>query len=93
MPSSQTDKYLRIAQQVFSAFPDKVTGLRFYTLDCGCIYYHRVFRDGQIDPTFGVYRDIKDGPCYVCTRPKEEWEDRIADESLVYNSGFQLDRI
>ena len=36
---------------------------RQITFYCGCMYYQRVFRDGDIDPQIGVYRAADDGPC------------------------------
>jgi hypothetical protein len=90
MPATQPDKHLWLAEQIFSAFPQDVSGLKFFTLDCGCIYFHRVFRDGLIDPTLSVYRDSKDGPCEMCMCLKEGWEGRLLDECVVYNSGFQM---
>ncbi len=87
MQTSPTNKHTWIAKHLFTAFPLDVTGLKFFTLDCGCIYYHRVFRDGLIDPTLGVYREASDGPCMICMHLKEDWEGRVIDECVVYNSG------
>ncbi len=89
MPPTQPDKHLWLAEQIFSAFPQDVTGLNFFTLDCGCIYFHRVFRDGFIDPQLGIYRDAIN-PCEICMRLKDDWEGRVIDECVVYNSGFQM---
>ena len=85
-----SDKFVWLAKQVFTAYPQDVSGLKFYTLDCGCIYYHRVFRDGLIDPKLGIYRDAEDGPCEICMSLKEDWDGRVIDQTMVYNSGFQL---
>ena len=30
------------------------SALKFYFLDCYCIYYQRVFRNGELDPQFGI---------------------------------------
>ncbi len=89
MPPTQPDKHLWLAEQIFTAFPQDVTGLTFFTLDCGCIYFHRIFRDGLIDPQLGVYRDAIN-PCEFCMRLKDDWEGRVIDECVVYNSGFQM---
>ena len=43
---SVSDKVTWLANQIFTAFPEEVTGLKFYVLDCGCIYDQRVFPDG-----------------------------------------------
>ena len=90
MVSPQTDKHLWLAEKIYREFPQDVSGLTFFTLDCGCIYYHRVFLDGLIDPQLGIYRDAVNGPCEVCMRMQEDWEGRIVDESVVYNSRFQV---
>jgi len=68
-----------------------VTGLKFYVMDCGCIYYHRVFRNGDLDPQVGIYRDVEDGPSDVCMHLDKDWGDKVVDEALVYNSKFQVE--
>ncbi len=45
-----------------------------------CIYYQRVFRDGNLDPQIGIYRDPEDGPCEICVLKEESWEDRVVNE-------------
>lgn len=40
-----SDKIIWLANQIFTAFPKEITGLKFCILDCCCIYYQRVFRD------------------------------------------------
>ena len=45
---SESDKVAWLADQAFSAFPDTVSGLTFYILDCGCVYYRRKFVDGDL---------------------------------------------
>ncbi len=74
-----------------STFPKEVTGLKLHVMDCGCIYYHRVLRNGDLDPQVGIYRDAEDGPCDVCMGMSEDWRDRVADEVIVYNSKFQVE--
>ena len=32
-----SDKAMWLANQIFTAFPQEVTSLKFYILDCGCI--------------------------------------------------------
>ena len=86
----RTDKRLWLAEQIFTSFRHDVTGLKFSILDCGCIYYHRVFRDGLIDPQLGIYRDAEDGPCDVCMHLQKDWEGRVIDQYVVYNSGFRV---
>ena len=70
--SSKSDKLTWLANQIFTAFPQEVTGLKFYMLDCGCIHYQRVFEDGSLDPKIGIYRDAVDGPCEVCVVDKKK---------------------
>jgi len=64
--SSVSNKVKWLAEKIFTAYAKQVTGMKFYVLDCGCIYYQRVFPDGTLDPITGIYRDAEDGPCDVC---------------------------
>jgi hypothetical protein len=84
-------KVVRLAKQIFAAFPQLVTGLKFYVLDCGCIYYQRKFVDGTVVSTIGIYRDAANGPCQVCMGMDKKWRDRVVDETVVYNSGFEVE--
>jgi hypothetical protein len=52
--SSKSDKLTWLANKIFEAFPQEITGLKLYTLDCGCIYYQKVHRDGGLDPQIGI---------------------------------------
>lgn len=79
-----------LADQIFKAFPEGVSGLTVYVLDCGCIYYRRQFTDGQLDSSVGIYRDGDDGPCEPCMALDKAWEDRVVHETVVYNSKFQI---
>jgi hypothetical protein len=88
--NQNSDKHLWLADQIFTAFPQEVTGLRFYSLSCGCIYYQRVFRDGGLDPGIGIYRDAGDGPCEPCMRFAKDWKSRVLDETMIYRSVFQV---
>lgn len=58
---SKQDKISWLADQIFSAFPETVTGLTFYTMDCGCFYYRNKFVGGDLDPQVGIYRDAEAG--------------------------------
>lgn len=87
----EDDKVTWLAEQVFSAFTEEVTSLKFYTLDCGCIYYQRVFRDGNLDFQVGIYRDAENGPCEICMIQEQNWKDRVFDETIVYNSKLQVE--
>ena len=88
--SQDSDKITRLANKIFEAFPQEATGLKFHTLDCGCIYYQRVHRDGGLDPQIGIYRDAEDGACEVCMHLDEGWRDRVIDEVVVYNKRFEI---
>jgi len=46
----QLNKTIWLTNKIFNVFSQDVTGLKLYMLDCGCIYYQRVFRDGDLDP-------------------------------------------
>jgi len=87
-----SDKVVWLANQIFTAFPQKAAGLKFYILDCGCIYYQRVFRDGDLDSQIGIYRDAEYGPCEVCIVQEEGWKDRVINEAVIYNSEVLLSR-
>ena len=79
--------------QIFTAFPQDVTGLKVYRLGCGCIYYQRLLRNGDIDPLLGIYRDAEDGPCDICMLQEETWKERVMHETVVYNSKIQIEAI
>ena len=76
-----------LAQEIFKAYPYDCPGLKIYALDCGCIYYRRVSRDGREDERVGIYRDPARGACEVCMSLPKEWAHRVTDETLVYNTG------
>ena len=79
-----------LANQIFSAFPQAVTGLKFYILDCGCIYYQRAYRDSNLDSQIGIYRDAEDGPCEICVVQDECWKGRVIDEVVVCSCCLSL---
>ena len=87
---SESDRITWLANEIFKAFPETVTGLTFYILDCGCLYYRRKFVDGDLDHKVGIYRNAEDGPCQACMVMDESWKDRVVDEMVVYNSKFQI---
>ena len=88
--SGNSDKLTWLANQIFTAFPQEVTGTKFYLLDCGCIYYQRVFRDGNLDLQIGIYRDAENGPCEVCMLPDDTWRERVIDKTMICDSQFQI---
>ena len=85
-----SDKAMWLANQIFTAFPQEVTSLKFYILDCGCIYY-RAFSDANLDAQIGIYRDAENGPCETCLAQAKTWENRVIDEKVAYNSKFQIE--
>ena len=88
---TQSEMVTWLAKQIFTAYSEDVSGLRFYFLDCYCIYYQRVFRDGDLDQKFGIYREPSDGSCHVCMSQEGDWKNRVIDEMVVYNSKFQVE--
>lgn len=68
-----------------------VAGLKFYILDCGCILYKRVLRDGDLDSQVGIYRDTDDGPCEIYMVQDKDWMSGVIDETIVDNSRFQVE--
>jgi hypothetical protein len=87
---TQAELMTWLAKQIFTAYPEDVSGLRFYFLDCFCIYYQRLSRDGELDKQYEIYREPSDGPCDICMRQEGVWRDRVVDEMVVYNSRFQI---
>ena len=86
-----SEKAAWLANEIFAAFPEEVTGLKFYILDCGCIYYQRIFPDGSLDTKTGIYRDAEDGPCEVCMLQDAAWKKRTLDEVMLYNSKLHIE--
>jgi hypothetical protein len=84
------EKVTWLANQIFTAFPQEVSGLKFYILDCGCVYYQGIYGDGRLDPDTGIYRDAEDGPCEVCMSEPRNWIERVLDETIVYKRKFQV---
>jgi|GEM_PF-2208555 len=81
-----SDRLLWLANQIFPFFSRDVTGLRFYELTCGCVFYQRVFRNADLDFHVWTYRDAQDGPCESCTRLRENWRLRTLRETVIYKS-------
>jgi hypothetical protein len=55
--------------------------------------YQRIFKDGNLDPETGIYRDSKGGPCEISMRFEQDWQDRVIDETAVYCGQFQIEKI
>ena len=62
-----------------------------FQLDCGCIYYQRVFPTGELDNQVSIYRDEDEGPCEVCLLQEDDWTDRVIDDNVIYNSIFKIE--
>jgi hypothetical protein len=84
------DRVTALARQIFEILPEGVTGLQFYILDCGCIYFQQVFEDGRIDPVVAVYRETGEGPCDVCTLQAVNWRQMVSDFMVVYRTKLQV---
>jgi len=79
-----------LAREIFKAFPRDCPGLKIYELDCGCIYYRRVFRDGSEDTQVGIYRDLVEAACELCMSLPKEWTHRVIEEKVIYNMGVVM---
>jgi hypothetical protein len=71
-------------KRMFRAFPDEATGLRFYILDCWCIYNRRQAPDGALDTQIGIYRDPTKDDCGECMPRPNGREARVLDEMVIY---------
>lgn len=85
---AQTVEWL--ANGIFQAFPGHITGLKFHLLDCGCIYYQRVFSDGNVDPKIAVYRDPAHGTCEICMMQAVHWRQMVRDVVVAYNIRLEI---
>ena len=54
------------AREYFFNFPKISSGLKFYTLDCGCIYYRQRLLNGSFKSDVSVFRDKTQGRCLLC---------------------------
>ena len=79
-----------LAREIFKAYPHDCPGLKIYVLDCGCLYYRRIFRDGTEDDQIGIYRNPAHGPCEVCMTFPKDWGRRVIDEVVAYNTGVRI---
>ena len=90
MAEKLDEKTTWLADQIFKAYPEEVTSLKLYTLDCGCIYYQRILSGENLDSQVGIYRDADDGPCEICMHLEKEWEERVIDEILIYKTQIRF---
>jgi hypothetical protein len=66
-----------LAKEIFTAFPEEVTGLKLDTAGCERIYFQRIFPDGDLDEEAGIYRHADDGLYDVCMDLEKDWEDMV----------------
>ena len=85
-----SDTLIWLATQIFTAFPKEVRGLKFFTINCGRIYYQRVLSGGSLGPQVGIYRYDENEACGICMLQDKNWKCRIIDDTVVYNSKFQI---
>jgi|GEM_PF-1697140 len=78
------EEVTRLATEIFDAFPEGITGLKFYILDCGCLYFQLVDQDGILDPHIAVYRGGKEGPCQICMLQAVNWRQMVVDCVVIY---------
>jgi hypothetical protein len=90
---TQSELVTWLAKHMFTAYPEEFSGLKFYFLDCYCIYYQRVFRNADLDQQVGRYREPSDGPCQICMAQEGKWQDRVVDEMVVYSSKFGIEKV
>lgn len=86
----RAEKVEWLAKSIFTEFPEEVTGLKFHLLDCGCIYYQRVFSNGTLDPRVAVYRDAGYGTCDICMLKAVHWRQMVNDIVVVYNIKLEV---
>jgi hypothetical protein len=87
---SRSIEVMWLANHIFTNFPKDVTGLKLYVMDCGCIYFRNITREGALSSQVGIYRDQDDGECAVCMTQGKGWEERVVDQTVVYNSKFRI---
>lgn len=78
------EKATQLADRIFEAFPEEVSGLRFFILDCGCLYFQRIAQDGTPDPEFATYQEGGESPCEICLMRAVNWRQMVVDKLLVY---------
>jgi len=88
--SIDRNRVTALASQIFEILPEAVTGLQFYVLDCGCIYFQQVHEDGRINPVIAVYRETGEGPCDVCSLQAVNWKQMVSDYMVVYRTKLEV---
>ncbi len=78
------EKATQLADRIFEAFPEEVSGLRFFILDCGCLYFQRISQDGSPDPEIAMYHEGGQSPCEICVMRAVNWRQMVIDQLLVY---------
>lgn len=90
MRDSGREKAARLANRIFEAFPEEVSGLRFFILDCGCLYFQRITQDGTPEPELATYHEGMESPCEICLMRAVNWRQMVIDELLVYRIGLSI---
>lgn len=78
------EKASQLADRIFAAFPEEVSALRFFILDCGCLYFQRIAKDGRPDPELAAYHEAGESPCDLCLMRAVNWRQMVIDQLLVY---------
>lgn len=84
------NRVARVAAEIFDSFPEEVAGLKFYILDCGCLYFQPVYQDGSVDPLVACYRDERDEACEVCTLQAVNWRQMVVDYVVIYRCRIEV---
>ena len=88
--SIDRNRVASLASQIFEILPEAVTGLQFYVLDCGCIYFQQGHEDGRINPVIAVYRETGEGPCDVRSLQAVNWKQMVSDDMVVYRTKLEV---
>jgi hypothetical protein len=86
---SKKETVTNLANKVFGAFPKEVSSLKLYIMDCGCIYYQRIFSEAILDSRVGIYNEAENKPCENCLPLQDNWKERSVAETVFHNPQFQ----
>jgi hypothetical protein len=87
------EKASQLADRIIGAFPEEVSGLRFFILDCGCLYFQRISRDGAPDPEIATYHEGGESPCEICLLRAVDWRQVVVDQLLVYKVPVSVEEV
>lgn len=80
-----------MADRIFEAFPEDVSGLRFFILDCGCLYFQRIGQYGIPDPEIATYHEGGESPCEICLLRAVNWRQMVIDQLLAYRIAVSVE--